>query len=45
MGKIINPKTGRVFGPLATDRLVVKIEQDNYLILPLAGQNKYFKIK
>ena len=43
---IINPKHGKVFGPMFEDRVVVKKfgKGKNYLVFPMAGYERYFTI-
>ncbi len=43
--EIIDPKYAGIFGPNKTARLVVKKENtEDYIVLPLGGWNRYFKI-
>jgi hypothetical protein len=45
--EVMNPKYGRLFGPMFEDRVVIKQYKDgkkSYLILTMAGYNRYFTL-
>lgn len=43
---IINPKYGKLFGPMFEDRIVIKKKgkHKHYVILPMAGNRRHFNI-
>ena len=44
--EVVNPKYGRLFGPMFEDRLVVQKDDDNgYTVFPMAGWGRYFDIR
>lgn len=43
--EIINPKYASLFGPMASDRIVIKKKKGDYIILPLKGIDRYFQLE